>query len=446
MGMAIRRWPSVRMAWTGALLAALMMALGLTLAGCQGGQGAAGDTTLYPTLPVPTATDTPRPTATPSGAAWTRVSASSAAATGMPASLRAIYQVSSGQPGKGEAPQFTLRRSDDFGQTWINLAPPTIAGLDYANDITYATTSISPLNPQVAILTLQANNGPAGCLLPSASAISGVCQAQFVTLNGGATWARLRLPAPGMLGICPVMRPSVGDIVSQGSRLYSVVNDCELATGGGNIPPGRLVASDDGGATWRLVDAALAARNLYIYTYAASPAGSDIIALVGGSNQMFPPGGTPPLSLWRSLDSGASWAQISAPGADIGGLLAASDSAGAVTFYVYAGASFDALNLYASHTGGQTWTRWSSQPVDARSAPGLLAALSNGAVLLDAASGGVEEWDGSTSAPRIVAQPTGLFTGASAALQAQPDGSTRVWLAGHDEQGDVVEYATLSLG
>lgn len=443
MGQATRWRPAVRVAWAGTLVAAL----GLALVGCGSGASAKGATG-YPTVPVPptpTATATPRPTATPSGAVWTRVSASSAAASAMPASLRVIYQVTYGQSDKGVAPQFSLRRSDNFGQTWVNLAPPSIASLDYANDVTYARTSISPLNPQVAILTLQANNGSGGCPLPSASAISGACQAQYVTQDGGAKWAQLRLPAPGMLGLVNFFSNITDNNLSaQGARLYGVVNDVMLASGGGNIPPGRLVASDDGGATWKVVDAALAARNLFIYTYAASPTGSAILALAGGSNQELPPGQAPTLSLWRSLDGGASWTQISPPGPDISGLLAASDSSGAVIFFVYAGASFDAQTLYASHAGNQPWTSWSSQPQDARSAPGLLAALPNGGVLLDATSG-VEEWGGTTSAPRAVAWPIGLLDGPTVALQAQADGSTRVWLSGRDMQGAVVEYATLRL-
>ncbi|HEU5343537.1 MAG TPA: hypothetical protein VFU60_04275, partial [Ktedonobacterales bacterium] len=147
MGQATRWRPAVRVAWAGALVAAL----GLALVGCGSGASAKGATG-YPTVPMPptpTATATPRPTATPSGAVWTRVSASSAAASAMPASLRVIYQVAFGQSSKTAAPQFSLRRSDNFGQTWVNLAPPSIASLDYANDVTYARTSISPLNPQV---------------------------------------------------------------------------------------------------------------------------------------------------------------------------------------------------------------------------------------------------------------------------------------------------------
>lgn len=426
-----------RVACAGALVAAL----GLALVGCE--SGSAGGVTFYPTIPAPTATAIPRATATPSGAAWTRVSASSGAAATMPASLRVTYQVTYGQSDKGTPPQFSLRRSDDFGQMWVNLSPPSIAGLNYANSVTYAATTISPLNPQVAILSLQANGGSSHCPLPNASATSDACQAQYVTQDGGATWAPLRLPAPGMLGLINLFGGySHDNLTAQGARLYGSINDAMLASGGGNTPPGRLVVSDDGGATWRLVDSALAARNLLVYTYAAPASGSTIYALAGATNAMLTPGELPPLSLWRSDNAGASWTQTGPlPAANFDQMLAARDAAtGQTSLYVIVSDTpGSAPRLYASHDGAHTWTPCGQAPA---SAGELLAALPTGSVLLDAASG-VEEWDGSASVPRAVAQPTGLSAGPRATLQPQPDGSTRVWLSGGDAQGAVVEYTTL---
>jgi hypothetical protein len=421
----------------------VVAALGMALVGC--GSGSAGDTTLYPTIPVPTATASPRPTATPSGAAWTRVSASSGAAATMPASLRVIYDVTFGQSDKGTPPQFSLRRSDDFGGKWVNLSPPSIANLDYANDVSYAATTISPLNPQIAILTLQVGGRSGGCPLPTTSAIPNVCQAQFVTQDGGATWAPLRLPAPGLLGLINLFDGASRDnLTAQGARLYGSINDAMLASGGGNTPPGRLVVSDDGGATWRLVDSALATRNLLTYTYVAPASGSTVYMLAGATNAMLTPGELPPLSLWRSDNAGASWTQTGPlPSATFDQMLAASDAAtGQTSLYVIASATpGSAPRLYASHDGAHTWTQCSQAPTNAGE---LLAALPTGSVLLDAASG-VEEWDGSASVSRSVAQPTGLSAGPLATLQPQPDGSTRLWLSGGDTQGAVVEYATLRL-
>jgi hypothetical protein len=363
----------------------------------------------------------------------------------MPASLRVIYDVTFGQSDKGTPPQFSLRRSDDFGGKWVNLSPPSIANLDYANDVSYAATTISPLNPQIAILTLQVGGRSGGCPLPTTSAIPNVCQAQFVTQDGGATWAPLRLPAPGLLGLINLFDGASRDnLTAQGARLYGSINDAMLASGGGNTPPGRLVVSDDGGATWRLVDSALATRNLLTYTYVAPASGSTVYMLAGATNAMLTPGELPPLSLWRSDNAGASWTQTGPlPSATFDQMLAASDAAtGQTSLYVIVSDTpGSAPRLYASHDGAHTWTRCSQAPA---SAGELLAALPTGSVLLDAASG-VEEWDGSANVSRSVAQPTGLSAGPLATLQPQPDGSTRLWLSGGDTQGAVVEYATLRL-
>ncbi|HET9111293.1 MAG TPA: sialidase family protein [Ktedonobacterales bacterium] len=444
MNVTSRAGASLRIGWGVALVATL----GLALVGCQGGSASANDATGYPTIPVPpvpSATALPRVTATPSGAAWTRVSASSGAATGIPASFRVMYQVTYGQSSKTAAPQFSLRRSDDFGQTWVNLSPPAIAGLDYANDTDYAAVTASPLDPRVAILYLQAS-GRSGCPLPHTSALPVVCEAQYVTRDGGATWAHLRLPAPGVLGLVNVFNSFIGgNLSAQGGRIYGVVNDAMLGASG-SPPPGRLVVSDDDGVTWRVADSALAARTLLVYTYSAPASGSTIFAVAGVTNTNLLPGELPPLSLWRSDDAGASWTQagsLPAPAAYLNQLLAASNATTGQTM-LYATVTVSGGNptsLYVSHDGGAHWTQCSQPPT---STSELLAALPNGGVLLDTASA-VEEWDGSASSPRAIAQPTGLVRTPTVTLQARPDGSTRVWLSGGDAQGDVVEYATLRL-
>jgi hypothetical protein len=410
----------------------LMAALGLALAGCATSSG------YPPSAPINGTTPAPSVTAAPSGV-WTRVTSANLEASGGPATLRTQYDTFAGQTSKTSAPEFRLRRSDDFGKTWVNLTPPAIPGVNYPANVDLVNGTISPLNPQVFILTLQLEN----VTCPQASGQAGrMCQVQYVTMDGGASWKLLSLPARGLLAVFnPSSGAPVSNLSAQGTRLYGVINDGMLAASG-VIPPGRLVASDDGGATWRLADATLATRNLWIYSYTAASGGSTIFALVGPTDATSPSNGTPPLALWRSDNAGASWTAAGAlPARDQGAMLAGYDAAtGQTLLYLIAGDSYNAPRLFASHDGGASWTACSQQ---SSTAPTLLGALPDGSILLDTPSA-VEAWDGSASAPRLVAQPSGLGSVDTATLQPQPGGPMRVWLFGDDEQGlAVYEYTTL---
>lgn len=419
-----------------ALLATL--ALPLALIGCGGATTSGRSATGYPTLPVPTATASPPPTATPVGVAWTQVSAGSPDASGAPAILRTRYDVYSGQDSKTSPAYFRLRRSDDFGKTWVNLTPPQIPGVSYPANVSDVLGNMSPLNAQVYFLTLQLIN--VACPVPQSATSQSACQAQYVTMDGGATWRLLALPAPGVLGVSGPFVNSA-NIHAQGSRLYGVINDTLLASSG-NIPPGRLVISDDGGASWRLADGALAAHGLLVYNYAVSPSGSSVFALVGVTNRDLTPGGLPPLTFWHSQDAGATWLETQPlPAKDEGPMLATSDTSGQTRLYLVAGDSYDAMRLFASPDNGVRWTECGEQFSDA---PALLGALPSGAILLDT-PGAVEEWGGDTQAPRVIAPPSGLSGAELAALQRQPDGSTRLWLVGYSSQGTAYEYTTVKL-
>ena len=414
----------------GLLLAA---AMGLALAGCAPASGSPSSAPIYGTTPAPSAT------AAPSGV-WTRVTSSNLAASGGPASLRTQYDTFAGQTSKTSAPTFRLRRSDDFGKTWVNLTPPQIPGVSYPASVEYIGGVMSPLNPKVFILTLVLEN--VAC--PQASGqIGRACQVQYVSPDGGATWRVLTLPARGLLAVfSPRNYAQDANLSAQGTRLYSLVNDGMLGASG-VVPPGRLVVSDDGGATWRLDDATLVAHNLWIYNYAAAPGGSTVFALVGPTDPDAIENGTPPLALWRSDDAGASWTAAGAlPASDQGDMVAGYDTATQQTLlYLIAGDSYNAPHLYATHDGGAHWTECSEQP---STAPTPLGTLPNGSILLDTPSA-FEAWDGSASAPHSVAQPSGLGGVDTATLQPLPGGSMRVWLVGDDSHGNLVyEYTTLT--
>ncbi len=426
------------------LIVALSLALGMALAGCgavTSGQNATG----YPTVPAPMATATLAPTATPTGAAWTQVSDLSQAPSGAPFMQRTQYDTYAGQTSKTSAPEFVLRRSDDFGKTWVNLSPPQIVGVSYPASVNYITVAQSPLNSLVALLTMQLNGG--NCPQTAGFQASSICQVQYLTTDGGASWQSFTPPAAGLLGFTlPLGAMRDGAFRVQGTRLYSAVSQIHLASSG-TIPPGRIVVSDDSGATWRLADAALAARNLFVYDYAVAPSGSTLFALAGADDANLMPGALPSLSLWRSDDAGATWKATGAlPQPVLSGMLATVDTASQrVTLYAAASDGGKATTLVASRDGGATWATGAVAADDAQSAtPGLLGALPDGVALLDGAAG-IEAWDGSAGAPMLLTQPTGLQDVNAAYATRLSDGSTRLWIAGDDAQGTVYEYATLRL-
>lgn len=355
-----------------------------------------------------------------------------------PAALRTQYDVFSGQDSKTSAPYFRLRRSDDFGKTWTNLAPPQIAGVSYPANIGFVTGEMNPLNPKIYVLTLQLYNAPC----PSGSRS---CQTQYVTTDGGATWSQITLPASGLLGAhSPISIPRGMAPLAQGTRLYSLLSSEQLAASG-VTPSGRLVISDDGGVTWSFADAPLATQNLSVYGFTAPPSGSTVYAVVGAPLEPGP-GSQPPLSLWRSDDAGATWTATGPlPNQGIVSMLAsASQATGYISLYALTGSKIGSPSLYVSGNGGATWQQAAALPENPISTNQvtLLAALPNGDLLLSD-SGVIEVWDGSASAPRIVTQPCAMLGIDMAYLTPLADGSTRLWLAGYDANGSANEYTVL---
>jgi hypothetical protein len=218
----------------------------------------------------------------------------------------------------GTSSTLILRRSDDGGKIWHSLANP--GGLPAAFDS--ASIAVSPLDPQVVIVTLTIYEGahPGACQTASTgsnalarSSGGASCGAQYYSSDGGQHWSRLKLPIAGALGATNVniSNPTSEDVLRpQGQRLYSAVSSSTVI----NVTFGasaRIIASDDGGKTWKLVDAGLIASGQNICNYAPTPTGSTIFAVTQASACYGPDTPNAQHSLWRSDDAGAHWTQIS---------------------------------------------------------------------------------------------------------------------------------------
>lgn len=400
-------------------VAALALIAALALTGCQL-RGAV--TPIY-------ATPTPPPSATlglPNG--WTRVTDPALAASLAPAALGTQYDVFVGQPDPSAPRVFSLRRTDDFGKTWRDLTPPGIPGVSYPGSIAFATGAVSPLNPRIFILTLETQ----GTSCPGQTPASGgQCRYQYVTTDGGVTWRPLALPVPGVLGILsaiPSIRPPTQ---AQGGRLYSTVTDTSVSGTDGVVPPGRIVASVNGGATWRLADSDIAAHGLGVYGYAAAPSGSAVFAVTGTV-------ASGPTSIWRSDNAGASWVRVAPlPGIAALDLMATVDrSTGEALLYLEADDSANHTHLYVSHTGGAPWLGnidlTALNPTTGT--PSFLAPLPDGSALMGDMSM-MKVWNVTMRAPRDVAPASGSIGATGFTLQPLSNGRFRVWLVGANPMG-----------
>lgn len=218
-----------------------------------------------------------------------------------------------------------LERSTNGGKTFTQTAQPH-TGL---SELDYTGIAVSPLNANTVFFSAGGLKNGAGCPEPPAyGAIAmhgGVlasgfipCSAQFVSTDGGQTWHALRLPTGGVLGgvqgylaIPYVQDAQMYTIRSQGQRLYSAV---AFSNQGGNLvdsPGARLVASADGGLTWKIVDDPIMRQSgggEAVCDFAVSPTGTTIYATTS-------PGSCasetyPTIYLWRSDDAGASWTKV----------------------------------------------------------------------------------------------------------------------------------------
>jgi hypothetical protein len=269
---------------------------------------------------TPTSTATSNTTAPPPPGQWTSLPGLTAE-SGLPVIAPSNPSVVYEDLATERAPaKITLRRSDDDGATWHNLPLP----IQVPAAVDNSSLAVSPLDASIVFLTISAPQSDAPQLCQTAQpAISGQstlsgsvhCSRQYYSTDSGQHWSLTGLPMQGAIGAAtyPEFQSShsLNFFHTQGQRLYS-------ALGGANFngvslfstSSIRIVSSVDGGKTWQLVDADLAASGQNICDYMPAQSGSTIFAITQVDQYCYYDTSSPAY-LWRSDDAGAHWTQVS---------------------------------------------------------------------------------------------------------------------------------------
>ncbi|HLW03522.1 MAG TPA: hypothetical protein VKT82_33055 [Ktedonobacterales bacterium] len=354
----------------------------------------------------------------------------------------------------GSNPPVFLQRTTDEGAHWKKLSLPV-----QGSQPELLSIMVNAGDAQNIFLLLSFSQSSAACSGSQASSgqvnaySGGGCQVPYYSTNGGDSWALMRcLLCAQTLYMSGSLAP-VGNIFAQGDSLYSSFYDKN-----GNQ---HLIISTDDGATWKPADTSLLAQGQGACSFTAAPTGSAIFALVQAGQCAQPVGSvqqpvgallsaaTYPqaqsgVSVWRSDDAGAHWAQVSAfPSAqpDTASFQAVNTGGAQPTLFVGAGQGTSYTKL-VSIDGGKTWQTLPTRGLPASASIFNLfpTALSNGAVLLSAqaisnGSGNLYAWKPGSSAWQRVTQP---FTGAPIDLIIVPaaGGHETLWLSITDYRGN----------
>ena len=246
---------------------------------------------------------TPTPTSGTQG--WVSVPALSNSHTQpviAPSDPRVVYE---------QQPQSVgMRRSDDDGAHWHDLSLPV-----QASDVQSLLIMVNPAKPQNVFLALNLAQSSSSCPASQTSTsqvnayAGGSCQVQYASADGGAHWALMHWNPGVSASNGPV---SVGQLVAQGNRLYSLFFDSQQRQ--------RIIVSTNGGATWQFADEPLLAQQQGLCNFAAAATGSTLFAFAQSGACGLPVGylansrasaqAQSGLTVWRSDDAGAHWAQV----------------------------------------------------------------------------------------------------------------------------------------
>ncbi len=320
-----------------------------------------------------------------------------------PSNPSVVYEASASQ--NASAP-LALRRSEDDGATWQKLPLPSGS----LPPVDLFSLAVSPLDASTVFLSLSTyeNNHP-GFQCHSGQAFNGSsnalarlsgspgCPAQYYSADAGQHWSKLSLPIQGSIG-APIQpeflaTSSTSSFRVQGQRLYSALGGFDNNGVEIGVDSIRIVASDDGGKTWQLVDAQLAASGQFICDYMPTSTGTTIFAITQTGGNFCYSDSSITDYLWRSDDGGATWNEVSRL-PDVASNLALVPQSGSAPPLIYIhmpevaqGGSLQPSNvppeLEVSADGGQTWRAAPTKGLPAGTARsyGPLGVLSNGLVL-----------------------------------------------------------------
>lgn len=229
-------------------------------------------------------------------------------------------------------------KSSDGGATWNEV-------FDGAGSPSIGALALDPADPQV----LYAGTGEAN---PGGGSVAYGGDGVWKTTDGGATWSSLGLAGTRSIGEIALAPTHPGRVfVAATGSLYS------------KGPDRGLYRSNDGGANWTKV--------LYLsdstgcVDVAVDPANGNRVFAAMWERMRRPDirrYGGPTSGLWRSLDGGDTWSQLTSglplsstrPGR-IG--LAIAPSNPSVVYAIYADSTGAFAGFYRSTDGGSTWVR-----------------------------------------------------------------------------------------
>lgn len=334
--------------------------------------------------PTPTATLAPvaeEPSHQPPSGVW---SSTNSRLIPAPSDGRIVYETQGA----------VARISTDGGATWRTLTLPAFSQTHVVSES--ASLVVSDSDPHLVLLSiglsLDSSNPadcPAGSTNSDQTALHGgilasgnvTCVADFVSHDGGDAWTSSHR----------FYTASSQPIVWQlGATLYGERDDVDTSPAATFPLVGvRLMASHDGGVTWSYADTTLKRQAGYVCSVLPIPS-EDTLYAVTFTSPCFA-GVTGEHIVWRSVDGGATWSQLSSTTGSYTALVAATPAASHARwlYMLVSGNAVVAQRLLVSEDGGASWTRIPAAPQTGDAGVSIqpvLGALSDGSLVVAAIS------------------------------------------------------------